>query len=689
MSSTHEPSHANPLIAPWSGPYGGVPPWDRMSPAVFPEAFETAIAEQRQEIDAIAANPEKPTFENTIAEMERSGRTLDRVERMFGVARENVTNREYQALEREWQPKLAAAADAILFNEGLFRRIETVYQSLAGSNLAPDQIRLATRVYEYFVRRGAKLKQAEKTRLSEINQQLAAQFAEFRAKVLADENTWTVIERQSDLAGLPPTVVAAAKAAAEERGLSGWAIVNTRSSVDPVLTFSTRRSLREVVWKKFKSRGDNGDANDTKSTIAAIVNLRAERARLLGFKSHAHWRMQDTMAVDPATAQSFLEKVWPAVVARVRREVADMQELANREEPGVTIEPWDYLYFAENVRKAKYDLDEAQIKPYLQLDNMVAAALWSAERRFGLAFKEITGSVPVFHPEMRVWEVSDKSTGRHRAVFYLDNFARAGKKSGAWATSYRVQSAMDEPVTSIASNNNNFVKGAPGEPVLISIADATTLFHEFGHALHSMLQDVRYRGLATTPRDYVELPSQLNERWLLSRELLDRFARHYMTGEPMPQSLVDKIERSGKFNQGYATLEYLAAAIVDMDLHTRPEGVGDMAAFEQEALARLGGMPREIAMRHRLTHFDHLFGNDSYSAGYYSYLWSDVMAADAWQAFVESGGPWDAGVNERLRTHILSDGNSIDRAEAFRRFRGRDPEVRALLDARGLTAASN
>jgi peptidyl-dipeptidase Dcp len=661
-----------------------------MSPQDFPDAFETAIGEQQQEIDAIAANPEPPTFDNTIAAMERSGRMRDRVERMFGVARENVTNREYQMLEREWQPRLAAAADRILFDVGLFRRIEAVYQSLEQSGLAADQIRLATRVYEHFVRRGAKLNAADKARLSEINQELAARFAEFRARVLADENTWTVVDRESDLAGLPASVVAAAKSAADERGLTGkWAIVNTRSSVDPFLTFAEHRGLREVVWKKFKSRGDNGDENDTKATVVAIVRLRAERARLLGFKSHAHWRMQDTMAVDPGAAHSFLLKVWPSVVARVRQEVTDMQQLASRQHPGLTIEPWDYLFFAEKVRKATYDLDEAEIKPYLQLDNMVAAALWSAERRFAIVFTEITGSVPVFHPEMRVWEVSDKDTGRHRAVFYLDNFARAGKKSGAWATSYRTQHAQDGPVTALASNNNNFVKGAPGEPVLISIADATTLFHEFGHALHSMLQNIRYRGLAMTPRDYVELPSQLNERWLLNRELLDRFARHYRTGQPMPQSLVDKIERSGKFNQGYGTLEYLAAAIVDMDLHTRADGVEDIAAFETDALARIGGMPREVALRHRLPHFDHLFGNDSYSAGYYSYLWSDVMAADAWQAFVENGGPWDAQVNERLRTHILSDGNSIDRAEAYRRFRGRDPEVQALLDARGLAAASN
>ena len=467
-----------------------------------------------------------------------------------------------------------------------------------------------------------------------------------------------------------------------------WAIVNTRSSVDPFLTFSTRRDLREIVWRKFKSRGDNGDANDTKATITSIVNLRAERAQLLGFESHAHWRMSDTMAADPARAHAFLLKVWPAVVAHVRREVADMQAIADRENPGTRIEPWDYLYYAEKVRKAKYDLDEAEIKPYFELNNMVEAALWSAGRRFDLAFKDITGTVPVFHPDVRVWEVLDASTGRHRALFYLDNFARAGKRSGAWATSYRSQNALDTPVTSITSNNNNFVKAAPGEPVLISLTDAQTLFHEFGHALHSMLQDVRYRGLTVTPRDYVELPSQLNERWLLNRDVLDRFARHYKTGTPMPQSLVDKIEQSAKFNQGYATIEYLSAAIVDLDLHTRPEGVSDIAAFEKEALDRIGGMPREVAMRHRLPHFDHLFGNDSYSAGYYSYLWSDVMAADAWQAFLEAGSPWDAAANERLRTHILSDGNSIDRAEAYRRFRGRDPEVQALLDDRGFSTAT-
>ncbi len=648
----------NPLIAPWAGPYGGVPPWDRMAPEHFPGAFDTALAEQRSEIAAIVVNRAEPTFDNTIASLERSGRMLDRVERLFGVARQSVTTPAYQALEREWQPKLAAAADDVLFNQGLFQRIKVVYDALRASGLEPEQRRLVTRTYEHFMRHGAQLTGAGKQRLSEINQELAARFADFRAKVLADENASTVVE-------------------------NGEVIVNTRSSVDPYLRASPRRDFREIVWRKFKSRGDNGDANDTKATIAAMVNLRAERARLLGFSSHAHWRMADTMAADPQAAKTFLLRVWPAVVARVKAEVVEMQELANRD----TIEPWDFLFYAEKVRKAKYDLDESEIQPYFELDNMVAAALWSAERRFDITFKEVTGTVPVFHPDVRVWEVVDTSTAAHRAVLYLDNFARAGKRSGAWETSYRSQHSMDEPATAIASITNNFVKGEPGAPALLSFADAKTLFHEFGHALHTMLQHIRYPGLEMTPMDYVELPSQLNERWLLDRELLNRFARHYQTGEPIPRALIDKIERSSKFSQGYATLEYLSAAIVDMDLHTRPDGVGDIATFEQEALARVGGMPREVVLRHRLTHFDHLFGNDIYSAGYYSYLWSDVMAADAWQAFVEAGGPWDAGANARFRTHILSDGNSIDRAEAYRRFRGRDPDIQALLEARGLTNA--
>lgn len=689
-ASQSAPPTVNPLVAPWTGPYGGVPPWDKAKPDLFPGAFEAALAEQRREIDAIASAA-APTFENTVGAMQRSGETLERIVRLFNVLRQNISTPEIQAMDREWQPKLAAAEDEIVFNPKLFKRIEAVYRSLPAAKLTPEQKRLTERTYEDFVRRGARLNDAQKAQLSDINQQLATAFTEFRSKVLADENTWTVLERKEDLAGLPDSLISAAKAAADERGLTGkWAIVNTRSSVDPFLTFSTRRDLRQKVWEKFKSRGDEGNANDTKATIVKIVKLRADRAKLLGFPSHAHWRMADTMARDPKAAEALMMKVWRPAVARVREEVAAMQAIAAKEaaegDAGITIQPWDYLFYAEKVRKAKYDLDQAQLKPYFELNNMVAAAMWSAERRYDIRFSEITGKVPVFHPDVRVFEVTDAPSGAHRGLFYLDNFARAGKRSGAWASSYRTQHKLDGGHTAISSNNNNFVKAAAGEPVLISLDDATTLFHEFGHALHGLLQDITYPGLSTTPRDFVEYPSQVNERWLLTREVLDKFARHYQTGEPMPQALVEKIRQSEKFNQGYQTVEYLAAAILDMELHTRPDGQVDPAAFEREQLARMG-MPREIALRHRLPHFDHLFGSDAYSAGYYSYLWSDVMAADTWQAFVEAGGPWDKKVADRMRKYILSNGNTSDRAKAYRLFRGRGPDVKALLEKRGFPAS--
>ena len=678
-----DPVQSNPLTGAWTGPYGGVPPWDAVRPEYFSAALDAAIAQERTEVDAIASNTAPPTFENTVLALERSGALRDRVERLFGVARQNITTPQIQAIEREWLPKLAAASDAILLNAALFARLDAVHRSLDAAALPPDQKRLATRMYDAFVRRGARLNDSQKTQLSTINQEMASLFSEFRRKLLADENTWIVLERQQDLAGLPPSLVASAKAAAAERDLEGkWVIVNTRSSVDPFLTFSSRRDLRERVWKTFKSRGDNGDANDTKATIARLVKLRAERAKLLGFASHAHWRMADTMAKDPATAQALMMRVWPAAVARVREEVANMQALATKAGESVTIEPWDYLYYSEKVRKQRYDLDQGELKPYFELNNMVAAALWAAERRYDISFTEITGTVPVFHPDVRVFEVKDMPSGAHRGLFYLDNFARPGKRSGAWATSYRSQHVEDRPITPILSNNNNFVKAAPREPALISLDDAETLFHEFGHALHGLFQNVRYQGLAETPRDFVEYPSQVNENWVLTPEVLDRFGRHYQTKQPMPRALIEKVERARTFNQGYLTVEYLADAILDMDLHLRPDGEFDPVSFERDALARIG-MPREIALRHRLPQFDHLFGSDAYSAGYYSYIWSDVMAADTWKAFLEGGGPWDKAVAQRFRTIILSEGNSTDRAEAFRRFRGREPDVKALFEERG------
>ena len=684
VSPTPVPS--NPLLAPWPGPFGGVPPWDSGTPERYREALAFGLDERKKNLDAVANDPAAPTFANTIVPMQKAGRTLTRVAVMFSVMTGNMRSPEYQALNRESAPKLAAAQDAIFFDERLFKRIEGVYATR--DKLTPEQRRLVERTRDAYVRSGAQLSLADKQKLSEINQQLATLFAQFSDKVLADENTWTVLETQTDLAGLSESLIASAAAAADERGLKGkWLIINTRSSVDPFLTFSTRRDLREKVWRRFVNRGDNGDANDTNDSIKKIVKARADRAKLLGFASHAHWRMSDTMAKDPVKAQELMMRVWPAAVGRAHEEVAAMQKVADREGARITIEPWDYRFYAEKVRKAQYDLDQNEIKPYFELNNMINAAFWTAEQLYGITFTEITGQVPVFHPDVRVWEVKDKATGKHVAVFYGDYFARAGKNSGAWAATYRGREKFDGDMTPLSSNNNNFIKGAPGEPVLISLDDCTTLFHEFGHALHSQLSEVNYPGLASTPRDFVEFPSQVNEHWVLTRPVLDKFARHYQTREPMPQALVDKIKASEKFNQGFKTVEYLSAAIVDMDLHTRPDGEIEPDAFEREDLARLG-MPKEIVMRHRLPQFSHLFGSDSYSAGYYSYLWSEVMDADAWHAFVEAGNPFDPATAKKMREFILAPGNTTDRAEAFRQFRGRDPDVSALLEERGF-ATSN
>jgi peptidyl-dipeptidase Dcp len=676
----------NPLAAPWSGPFGGVPPWDALQPAHVAEAFSTALAERQREVDAIAGNPVAPTFGNTIEALERSGQMLDRVIRLFAVACENVTTAEYQSLAREWLPRVAASSDAVLFNRRVFERIEAVHRQLPDAGLAPDQARLVTLTYDHFVRHGARLGTTEKTQLTAINQELETLFTEFRSRVLADENTWITLTDEAELAGLPPSLVAAAAAAAQERGLEArWAIVNTRSSVDPFLTFSRRRDLRERVWRAFKQRGDNDDDNDTKATIVRIVALRAARAALLGYPTHAYWHTADSMARTPAAARDLMQRVWPHAVARVHAEVAAMKAVAATASGSVRIEPWDYLYFAEQIRKAKYDIDQAEVKPYFELNNMVAAAIWSAERRFGLVFTDITGQVPTFHPDVRVWHVTDADTGDTRALFYLDNFARAEKKSGAWASNYREFSSFDGVVTAIVSNNNNFVKAPPGEPVLISLDDVRTLFHEFGHALHGLLQNVRYPGLGVTPTDFIEFPSQLNEEWMLTEEVLERFARHHETGEPLPPGVIERIRRARTFNQGYATVEYLAGALLDMALHMRPTAINDVAAFEQEELAAIG-MPREVALRHRLTHFDHLFGSDYYAAGYYSYLWAEVLSADAWQALLEASGPWDRQMLRRLRDCLLADGNTVDRADAYRRFRGRDPDIGALLQRRGLLA---
>ncbi len=674
---------ANPLLATWTGPYGGVPPWDKVKPELFPAAFEVSLAERAADYRKIADNPAAPTFANTFVPMQLAGQRYGRVMTLFGVMTGNMNTPAYQALDREWSPKFAAASDAITFDPKLFARIEAVYAARA--KLDAQQQRLVTRTYDSYVRQGAKLTPAQKTQLSAYNQELASAFSDFSKRLLADENTAIAVTDEAQLAGIPDSVKAVARAAAAERGQTGWAIVNTRSAVDPVLTFATDRSLREKVWRTFVNRGDNKDANDTNATIARIVKLRADRAHLLGFRTHADWRMQDTMAKTPAAAMDLMMRVWPAAKARVGEEVRDMQAIADRgaakSGTKITIEPWDYRFYQEQVRKSRYDLDQAQLKPYFELNNIIQGSLYAANRLYGLNFKEITGTVPVFEPNMRVWHVTDRN-GKEVGLFYRDDFARTGKRSGAWANTYRGQRRLAPAQTVLSSNNNNFAKGAKGEPILISLDDAQTLFHEFGHAIHAMLQDVTYPGLAGTPRDFVEYPSQVNEHWLLTRDVLDKYARHYQTGAPMPQALLDKIEASKTFNQGFATAEYLSSAIVDMKLHTLADGMVDPDAFERATLNDIG-MPKELVMRHRLPQFNHLFSSDSYSAGYYSYLWSETMDADTFAAFEEAGSPWDKATADRFAKLLLSTGNETDRATAYRAFRGRDPDVNALLKKRG------
>ena len=674
---------ANILLADWTGPYDGVPPWDQVKPELFPEAFQFAIDEQRREIEAVVNNPAAPTFENTVEALERAGRRLNRVGALFGVMTSNMANPEYQALQREWGPKLAAASDQIVLNPQLFQRIKAVYEARGTSGLDAKQQRLVTRLYESFVRRGANLDAGQKQQLSAYNQQLAGLFAEFSEKVLADESTH-IAANEAEMKGVPQDVKAAALAAGKERNLPPGvhAIVNTRSAVDPVLTFADNRALRERVWRAFVNRGDNGGASDTNATIAKIVKLRSDRAKLLGYETHAHWRMQDTMAKTPARAQELMERVWPAAIARVNEEVRDQQAMAKKLGHKITVEPWDYRYYQEKVRTERYAVSQDEIKPYFELSNMINGMFWAAGQLYDLDFKENTGTVPVWHPDIRSFEVRDRRNGDMVGVFYMDNYARTGKRSGAWATTYRSRSGLLGEKIVLGSNNNNFTKPGPGEPVLISLDDAETLFHEFGHALHYFLSNVHYPSFLGTPRDFVEYPSQVNENWLLTREVLDKFARHYKTGQPMPQALIQKIEKAATFNQGFATTEYLSSALVDMALHMDPDGVVDPDAFERQTLTRLG-MPKELVMRHRLPQFNHLFSSDAYSAGYYSYLWSETMDADTWAAFEEAGSPWHKGTADRFRQFLLATGNETDRAEAYRQFRGRDPDVKALMRKRG------
>ncbi|CAN5864509.1 M3 family metallopeptidase [soil metagenome] len=678
----------SPLVAKWSGPYGGVPPFAKVKVEDFAPAFAVAMDRQRRELAAIAADSSPPTFENTIAALEDAGRTFEEVETIYDVWSSTMNGPAFQAVERDLAPKLAAFEDEITQNEKIFGRVAAVHGSPDKAKLTPEQQRLTWRRYTRLVRAGAKLDAPSKKRVGELNQRLATLYTQFSQNVLADEEGYVLfLDKEADLAGLPESIKAGAAAAAETRGKKGqWAITNTRSSVEPFLTYSTRDDLREKVWQSFVNRGDNGDAHDNNKLISEVLKLRAERAKLLGYPTHAHWRVEDAMAKTPEKAMALMEEVWTPAVARVREEVADMQAIATKGGLKRKIAPWDYRFYAEKVRKAKYDLEEDQVKPYLQLEKLREGMFWVAGELFGFTFSPVT-DVEVYQPDVRVWEVKNKTTGKHVGLWYFDPYARPGKRSGAWMEAYRRQERFRGNVTTIVSNNANFVKGKDGTPVLISWTDATTLFHEFGHALHGLGSDVTYPSLAGThvARDYVEFPSQLLEHWLATPEVLNKFALHYQTGAPIPAALVAKIEKAKNFNQGFNTVEYLSAALVDMKLHLAGGKDIDPDAFERDTLKALG-MPAEIVMRHRTPQFSHVFAGDSYSAGYYSYLWADTLTADAFNAFTEAKGPYDAAVAERLRKNVFSVGDTVDPADGYRAFRGKDPGTNALMVKRGFAA---
>jgi len=675
---------SNPLLQPWNTAYG-LPPFDRIQTEHFAPAFDAAMAAHRNEIRTLAESAEVPTFSNTIEALDRSGADLQKVSAVFFNLTECLTDEGLQAVERDYGPQVAAHGNAIFLDPLLFARVEAVYEARHRSALSPVQIRLTEKTYLDFVLAGAKLGPQAKARVSQIVETLSQKCTAFGQAVLADEEeTFVLIEDEADLAGLAPDLVAAAAEAARVRGQAGkWAITVGRSFVEPFLTQSTRRDLRKKVYQAFSARGELNPLRDTKPLIKEILELRFEMARLQGYDTFADYALVKRMAKTPQAVAELLDRVWPPAVARAAEEESVLGTLARQRDGLDRIEAWDWLYYADQVRIRDYQLDEAEVKPYFSLDNMVAAMFWSAGQLFGIDFVPVE-TTALYHPDARLYEVRRRSDGGLQGVFLADNFARTGKRSGAWMSNYRDQSAGVVP---IVSNNNNFTKGKAGESVLISFDDAATLFHEFGHGLHGLMSQVEYQGLSGTNvlTDFVELPSQLFEHWAQVPEVLERFARHHVTGEPIPAALVEKIRKTRTFNMGWETVQYLGPALLDMKLHSLSD-FSDFEAgrFEHEECRRLG-LPSVVGLRHRLPHFQHLFAAGGYAAGYYVYLWAEVLEADVFAAFEEKGDPFDSELAQRLLNDIYSAGNTVEPAEAFRRFRGRAPDIAPLLRQRGLT----
>ena len=685
MACTQTMTFTNPMLKPWEGAYQGIPAFDRVEVADVKPAMLKAMELSLEEMEAIASNSEPPTFENTIEEMERSGAPLDRAFAYYGVFRSNLSSPEFREVQSELAPLFSEFQSKITQNEALFQRVKTIYKNSKDEPLPADQQRVVELTYQSFAMSGANLDAEKKKRYAEINKELSTLYTNFSNNVLHDEENYVTYLTEDQLDGLPDAFIKSAARIADSKDRAGeYAVTNTRSSMDPFLTYSTVRELRKQVWTNYYSRGDNNDEYDNKDIIAQILKLRKERVGLLGYDNFAQWRLQNRMAKNPENALALMEAVWPAAIARVAEEVEDMQQVATANGDNITIAPWDYRYYAEKVRKAKYDLDSDEVKQYLQMDKLTDAMHYVAGRLFGYVFSPVPeGTVPVFHEDVKVWEVTDKDSGDHIGLWYLDPYAREGKRSGAWATTYRSYSTFDGKKNVLASNNSNFVKPAPGEALLISWDDATTFFHEFGHALHFFASNVKYPTLNGGVRDYTEFQSQLLERWLATDEVIDRFLVHQKTGEPMPESLVLKIKKAATFNQGFATTEYLASALMDMKLHLADPTQIDVKAFERKTLADLK-MPKELPMRHRTPHFGHVFSGEGYATAYYGYMWADVLTADATEAFREApGGFYDEEMANKLVAYLFAPRNSIDPAEVYRMFRGRDASIDALMRARG------
>ncbi len=693
--SSEKAKETNALLIPWTGSYGTVPSFDKMNLTALKPAMLEAMERQLAEIETIANNKQAATFENTIAAMESAGKDLNRVFTYYGIWSANLSTPEFRGIQRELAPKISQFFSKITQNKKLFERIKKIYEKGNMAKLDTAQQRVVQLTYNQFSQNGATLNPVDKKKYADINQKLSGLHTKFANNVLADEENYVLYLNKDQLAGLPQSLISAAASAAEARDKKGqYAITNTRSSMSPFLTFSDERELRKKVWETYYNRGDNGDEFDNNAIIAEILKLRHERVNLLGYKNYASWRLQDRMAKTPERAINLMESVWPAAIARVKEEVADMQLIANKnsadkdssdkEGAKITIKPWDYRYYAEKVRRAKYSLDSDLIKQYLQLDNLREAMFYVAGRLFNFNFTPIKqGSVPVFHPDVKVWEVTDKTTGENVGLWYLDPFARKGKRSGAWANSYRSHTSFEGKKNVLSSNNSNFNKPQPGEAVLVSWDDAETFFHEFGHALHALSSNVAYPTLNSGVRDYTEFQSQLLERWLSTDEVINKYLLHYKTGKPMPADLIAKIKKAATFNEGFKTTEYLGSALIDMKLHTMDPTNIDPDAFERNTLTKLG-MPEQIVMRHRTPHFGHIFSGEGYSAGYYGYMWAEVLTSDAAEAFAEAkGGFYDKTVADKLVKHLFSVRNSVDPVDAYRAFRGRDAKIEALMRDRG------